>query len=461
MASLLCRHRKLQAKFNSIRSDATALQLFLFLVTSSTVLTIITVHLLTPSFGYGFASVPFWLWGRKNAYFRFLEGTVSSISYANDTICDYSDVDQLPPAQELQLSQLLTNSEDRSTNTEDNFPNRWSRQASSRYHGGERFPQFGERYPARGSTTRRAGSFMRPLRRQSGYQLELYYNEKWEPFFPKMRWLLKQWIERRKFAPEIMQELLVAVKGSIDENYILANDSNVTVGKKYKTCAVVGNSGVLLHKQYGAFIDSHEMIMRINNARTSGFEEFVGSKTTISFINSHILRACARRVRCWCHPYGEHVPIITYLCEPWHFMPIAFCSSSQRAPLLVTDPQFDNLCNRIAKWYSVTAFVTNHHHRPSWWNVVRNQKLSFHYSSGMQAVLVALGICESVNIFGFGKSDTAKHHYHTSQSQELLDIHDYAAEYQFYSDLQNNRTHAIPFFRAAGIVQTPAFQMFL
>jgi hypothetical protein len=44
------------------------------------------------------------------------------------------------------------------------------------------------------------------------------------------------------------------------------------------------------------------------------------------------------------------VPIITYLCAPWHFMPIAFCSSEHAAPLLVTDPRFDNLCNRIAKW---------------------------------------------------------------------------------------------------------------
>jgi hypothetical protein len=66
-----------------------------------------------------------------------------------------------------------------------------------------------------------------------------------------------------------------------------------------------------------------------------------------------------------------------------------------------------------------------------------------HYSSGFQAVVLALASCDRVSIFGFGKSDLAKHHYHTNQKAELR-LHDYDAEYNFYKDLVK-RPEAIPF----------------
>ncbi|KAJ4966208.1 hypothetical protein NE237_018057 [Protea cynaroides] len=53
--------------------------------------------------------------------------------------------------------------------------------------------------------------------------------------------------------------------------------------------------------------------------------------------------------------------------------------------------------------------------------------VEFHYSSSMQAIMLALGICEKVSIFGFGKSAEATHHYYAKQKVEL-DLHEYAAE---------------------------------
>ena len=67
--------------------------------------------------------------------------------------------------------------------------------------------------------------------------------------------------------------------------------------------------------------------------------------------------------------------------------------------------------------------------------------------SGMQAVVMALGVCEEVSLFGFGKPAGAKHHYHTNQKKELA-LHDYAAEYDFYHDLQA-RPEKVPFLDEA------------
>lgn len=111
----------------------------------------------------------------------------------------------------------------------------------------------------------------------------------------------------------VEQHLVECVKRPIEESRPVEEKRGLGAGRRYRTCAVVGNSGVLLNASHGGAIDQHEMVMRINNARTVGFEAFVGRKTTISFVNSHILRACAKRSQCWCHPYGA-----TVITKPSH-----------------------------------------------------------------------------------------------------------------------------------------------
>ncbi|KAI4334252.1 hypothetical protein L6164_018963 [Bauhinia variegata] len=261
------------------------------------------------------------------------------------------------------------------------------------------------------------------------------------PFFHRywldFRKVLHDWARKKRFQPNIMSELTRLVKHSIDKhNGLVGSD------ERYLSCAVVGNSGILLNKDYGELIDSHEVVIRLNNARVGNFEKKVGSKTSISFVNSNILHLCARRAGCYCHPYGQNVPIVMYMCQPAHFLDYTVCNSSHKAPLLVTDPRFDVLCSRIVKYYSLKRFVEETGKPLEEWSSAHDGSL-FHYSSGMQAVMLALGICDKVSIFGFGKSVSAKHHYHTNQKAELH-LHDYEAEYQFYHDLVNGQ-RPIPF----------------
>ncbi|KAJ0958086.1 putative beta-galactoside alpha-2,3-sialyltransferase [Helianthus annuus] len=252
----------------------------------------------------------------------------------------------------------------------------------------------------------------------------------------EFRRYLQTWWRNHRFRDDVMSNLINIVK-------ILntSNDDNEK-GLKYKTCAVVGNSGILLKSDLGEVIDSHEFVIRLNNARTRGYERNVGSKTSLSFVNSNILHLCARRERCFCHPYGENVGIMMYMCQMIHFLDYAVCNASHKAPLLITDPQFDILCARIVKYYSISRFVKETGKPLEEW-AGSHDGSSFHYSSGMQAVMLALGICEKVSIFGFGKSDSAKHHYHTNQKGELH-LHDYQAEYDLYQDLVE-RPEAVPF----------------
>eukprot|EP00976_Prorocentrum_cordatum_P026175 531066-Prorocentrum_minimum.AAC.1 len=54
----------------------------------------------------------------------------------------------------------------------------------------------------------------------------------------------------------------------------------------FKSCAVVGSSGILLLYDRGSEIDGHDAVFRFNSAPTHGFEPKVGSRTTIRLTNS-------------------------------------------------------------------------------------------------------------------------------------------------------------------------------
>ncbi|KQK10682.1 sialyltransferase-like protein 1 isoform X1 [Brachypodium distachyon] len=249
---------------------------------------------------------------------------------------------------------------------------------------------------------------------------------------PSLRRSLRSWHRLRRHDPAVLRNL----------------PSILSLRDRIPSCAVVGNSGILLRDSHGALIDSHAAVFRLNNARVSGYSAHVGAKTNLSFINSNILHLCARRPGCFCHPYGNGVPILLYICQAVHFLDVASCNASSAsihaAPISVTDPRLDVLCARIVKYYSLRRFVAETGRAPEEWNGVHDAAL-FHYSSGMQAIMVAVGVCDRVSVFGFGKAADAKHHYHSNQKNEL-DLHDYEAEYAFYRDLAE-RPQVVPFLK--------------
>ncbi|XP_066293716.1 alpha-2,8-sialyltransferase 8B-like [Branchiostoma lanceolatum] len=53
----------------------------------------------------------------------------------------------------------------------------------------------------------------------------------------------------------------------------------------YRTCAVVGNGGILLRSQCGPFIDSKDYVIRIDLPAVKGFERDVGRRTNMTVLN--------------------------------------------------------------------------------------------------------------------------------------------------------------------------------
>lgn len=65
------------------------------------------------------------------------------------------------------------------------------------------------------------------------------------------------------------------------------------IGEK-KSCVIVGNSSNVLSNKNGKFIDSLDCIIRFNHAKVEGFEDYVGSRTDIRFINVHTIASAKK-----------------------------------------------------------------------------------------------------------------------------------------------------------------------
>ena len=85
----------------------------------------------------------------------------------------------------------------------------------------------------------------------------------------------------------------------------------------FDSCAIVGSSGLLLSERLGDEIDGHDFVLRTNLAPVGGFEEVVGSKTTVRVMNTEAMstalleRACPllrdENSSTWCPPYAIQI----------------------------------------------------------------------------------------------------------------------------------------------------------
>jgi hypothetical protein len=54
----------------------------------------------------------------------------------------------------------------------------------------------------------------------------------------------------------------------------------------FRSCAVVGSSGILARYEQGAAIDAHDAVMRFNNAPTVGFQKNVGRRCVCGWVSA-------------------------------------------------------------------------------------------------------------------------------------------------------------------------------
>ena len=63
-------------------------------------------------------------------------------------------------------------------------------------------------------------------------------------------------------------------------------EADVFAKRVYRSCAIVGSSGVLTKYRLGAEIDAHSAVFRFNRAPTAGYEAVAGKRTSFRLLNT-------------------------------------------------------------------------------------------------------------------------------------------------------------------------------
>jgi len=166
-------------------------------------------------------------------------------------------------------------------------------------------------------------------------------------------------------------------------------------GMMGRSCALVSSSGVLNRHTLGSKVDGAEVVMRFNDAPVHGFEENVGSKEVIRFVNMHWADDVAlRRVK-----VREDIIYIIVLPGSDDYM--AGIMHGNADIFQVQYWQVDALAQAFLDIYGVESF---------------EGKIDLP-TSGAVGMAIALSVCGHLDAYGMAATSTA--------AEEDLDYHYY------------------------------------
>ncbi|MBN3314635.1 SIA4A sialyltransferase, partial [Atractosteus spatula] len=185
---------------------------------------------------------------------------------------------------------------------------------------------------------------------------------------------------------EVVQRLFEMIPG--EEMYVDWGSS------RCRTCAVVGNSGNLKGSNYGAQIDSHAFIIRMNHAPTFGYEKDVGSRTTHHLIYPESAKNLPNSTMLVLIPFKTLdlqwiISALTTGTITHTYMPVLSRINVKNDKVLIYSPTFFK--------YVFENWLENHGRYPS---------------TGFLSIMFAVHLCDEVNVFGFGADEKGNwHHY--------------------------------------------------
>lgn len=180
--------------------------------------------------------------------------------------------------------------------------------------------------------------------------------------------------------------------------------------------AVIGNSGVLLDNKLGEEIDNHDLVIRCNLARVKGFEEHVGSKTSIR---------CIAGKSFWHN-----------LQDKFEAFDNNFIPNLNETLIIKATPLNNAIQGIIKNYYSKN---TIHFFTKEFINYCNTLSRSSDVTMGFCAVVLACALSSDVSVYGFNffrENDWSKKHYF-EKITPYKQGHNFEYESEYFNELKN------------------------
>ncbi|XP_077981943.1 CMP-N-acetylneuraminate-beta-1,4-galactoside alpha-2,3-sialyltransferase-like [Glandiceps talaboti] len=205
-------------------------------------------------------------------------------------------------------------------------------------------------------------------------------------------------------------------------------------------CVVVGSGGVIKDTKLGSKIDKYDAVIRVNGGPVYGFEQDVGTRTTL-------------RVS---HPEGAPQRLDDYDPEAMFALVVFKATDLEWAKRVSTHDIADFSDMRGAFWKGVARTVPNKPHQFRVLNPAVVKETAFDHvrfpsfegqmfknvpTTGTLAIVMAVRMCDTVDVAGFGfdlrRPNIPLHYYENTPMSKVRELktHDLGLEKEFLRDL--------------------------
>ncbi|XP_066263992.1 CMP-N-acetylneuraminate-poly-alpha-2,8-sialyltransferase-like [Branchiostoma lanceolatum] len=243
-----------------------------------------------------------------------------------------------------------------------------------------------------------------------------------------------------KIGQLIRYEVSRKAYANITENFFrLIPESSPLLRKHFRSCAVVGNSGILLDSGCGPQIDSADFVFRSNLAAIEGFENDVGTKSNFTTMNPSVLnhdyKGCRENSTSGaCEMFVKRLRLIQD--QILHIS--AFTTVNGRQDVELTNSMI--LEHHLPIKASYAPVETTKRMKALWKNSEFKPKRP---STGTILFVLSASLCDQIHLYGFypfskGK-DGRKIKYHYYGSVRNLRNHNMTEEYRAFQTLHQRK----------------------
>nr|XP_023672679.1 alpha-N-acetylgalactosaminide alpha-2,6-sialyltransferase 2-like [Paramormyrops kingsleyae] len=213
-------------------------------------------------------------------------------------------------------------------------------------------------------------------------------------------------------------------------------------------CAVVGNGGILQGSKMGREIDQHDYVLRTNGAVIQGFEEDVGSRTSLYIFSTNTLRNSMRAYAKQGFQGPPQSEETRYVFLPDHDRDYLLLKAAVTRRPVTRGPERSNV---PPKYFGDNVTATNFKiYHPDFIRYLRNRFLRsstmktkymniYRPSTGAVMLLAAVHTCDQVDAYGFMTPDYTKYsdHYYDKVYRRVAFYvnHDMRMEMQLWQQL--------------------------